>query len=100
MEHRGSKAVIGFLAAACVMAPARAAAMGESLWKFFANFNVTVVEPIDSIAGSGSQHLLIGSQDDSLYLVETSGAGAGKQAWAAAFQSTLSSAAALPDLDG
>lgn len=79
---------------------AHAAATGETIWKFFADFGVTVVEPIADVTGNGGMDALVGSQDDTLYLVESRGAGAGKQVWSAAFRSTLSSATGLPDLNG
>lgn len=79
--------------------PARAG-LGDSLWKFYADFSVTVAAPVPDLSGNGGSDLLAGSQDDSLYAVEGRGAGAGSQLWAYAFKSTLSAAAALPDLDG
>jgi outer membrane protein assembly factor BamB len=86
-------------ALALAAAPARAA-LGDPLWKFFADFGVTVAEPVPDLTGNGGQDALIGSADDSLYLVEARGAGAGFQVWSAPFKATLSSAIALPDLTG
>lgn len=97
MKTVAHRVAYGFLAAACAV-PAGAAALGEPLWKFFADYAVTVVVPVPGL--SGGNDLLVGAQDDSLYLVKASGSGAGKQAWAASFKSTLSSAAALPDING
>jgi hypothetical protein len=99
MKVHAHRAIYGYLAAVCAAAPTGAAAYGDSLWKFFAEFAVTVVEPVPGVSGSGVD-LLIGSEDDTLYLVKSRGAGAGKQAWAAPFKATLSAAAALPDING
>lgn len=90
---------ISGLAAVCAASPARAA-VGDSMWKFFSDYAVTVVEPAPGITGAGSLDLIVGSQDDSVFLVETKGGGAGKQAWAADMKATVSSAAALPDING
>jgi hypothetical protein len=87
------------LGSVCIAAPAHAA-VGDSLWKFYSDFAVTVVEPAPGFTGSGSLDLLVGSQDDSLYLVETKGAGAGQQAWSSDLKATVSSAAVLPDING
>lgn len=92
-------AALWTLAAASAAAPARAA-LGESMWKFYSDFAVTVVEPAPGITASGSLDLIVGSQDDSVFLVETKGAGAGKQAWASDMKATVSSAAAMPDING
>jgi hypothetical protein len=99
MKAYAQHAIFCSLAAACAAAPAGAAAFGDSMWKFFSEFAVTVVEPVPDVSGSGND-LLVGSEDDTLYLVKTRGTGAGKQAWAAPFKATLSSAAALPDING
>lgn len=90
------------LAAALALGSATGAAagLGDPIWKFFADFSVTVAEPIPDVTGNGGMDALIGSEDDSLYLVEARGAGAGKQVWSAAFRSTLSAAVGMPDLDG
>jgi hypothetical protein len=97
-QYQNHKAIFA-LAAACVATPARAA-LGDSMWKFFSDFAVTVVEPAPGFTSGGSLDLLVGSQDDSIYLVETKGAGAGKQAWSSDLKATLSSAAVLPDING
>lgn len=76
------------------------AALGDPIWKFFADFSVTVLEPIPDATGNGGMDVLVGSGDDSLYLVEARGAGAGNQIWSSAFRSTVSAVVALPDLDG
>src|SRR4051812_41402434 len=64
-----------------LMHGASGAAPGESLWKFNADFGVTVVEPVSDLSGNGGVDVLIGSQDDSLYLVEGKGPHAGNQLW-------------------
>lgn len=87
----------GLCAAAAL--PGRAD-VGDPLWKFFADYAVTVVSPIPDVTGNGGPDFLVGSQDDSLYLVEARGNGAGNQVWSSAFKSTLSAAIALPDLNG
>lgn len=84
---------LGLAAPAC-------GAIGEPVWKFFAEFGVKVVEPIADVTGNGGMDALVGSEDDSLYLVEARGTGAGNQVWSAPFRSTLSAAVGLPDLDG
>lgn len=99
MKSLAYRAICCGLAAGWASAPAHAAAYGDSIWKFFAEFAVTVVETLPGVSGSG-EDLLVGAEDDSLYLVKARGAGAGKQAWAAGFKATLSSAAALPDING
>ena len=103
MNREDGMARMGWIRMAAALAlglVARAGATGEPIWKFFADFGVTVVEPIADATGNGGMDALVGSQDDSLYLVEARGAGAGKQVWSAAFRSTLSSATGLPDLNG
>jgi hypothetical protein len=92
-------AALWSLAAASAAAPARAA-LGDSMWKFFSDFAVTVVEPAPGFTGAGSRDLLVGAQDDSLYLVETKGAAAGKQAWSFGLKATVSSAVTMPDING
>lgn len=76
------------------------AAQGDSLWKFNADFGVTVVVPIDDLSGNGGMDVLVGSQDDSLYLVEGKGPNAGNQLWSRHFKSTLSASAPIPDING
>lgn len=93
------RALLGYLAAACAAAPSWASAYGDPLWKFYTDYAVTVVEPVPGVSGTGTD-LLVGSQDDSLYLVKSRGAGAGKQAWASAFKATLSAATSVADLNG
>jgi hypothetical protein len=79
---------------------AGAALPGEQLWRFYADFGVTVVEPAPDVSGNGGRDVLVGSEDDSLYLVEGRGPQAGNQLWSAAFKSTLSAATAIPDVNG
>ncbi|MDQ3002830.1 MAG: FG-GAP-like repeat-containing protein [Fibrobacterota bacterium] len=83
--------------AACV---SWAAGPGDQLWRFYAEFAVTVVVPIPDLSGNGGKDVLVGSQDDSLYLVEGRGPKAGNQIWSRPFKSTLSAAAPVPDLNG
>lgn len=73
---------------------------GDQLWRFYADFGVTVVEPIADLSGNGGKDVLVGSEDDSLYLVEGKGPKAGNQLWAVKFLSTLSVAVSVSDLDG
>jgi hypothetical protein len=99
VDKYAHRALLCCLAVACAAAPSRAAAFGDPLWKFFTDYAVTVVEPVPGVSGTGMD-LLVGSEDDSLYLVKTRGAAAGKQAWASAFKATLSAATALADING
>ena len=88
---------LGLAGLACGRA---SAAPGDQLWRFYADFGVTVVEPSPDLSGNGGKDVLVGSQDDSLYLVEGKGPQAGNQLWAVGFLSTLSAAASVPDLNG
>jgi len=76
------------------------ASPGDELWRFYADFGVTVMVPIDDLSGNGGKDVLVGSEDDSLYLVEGKGPKAGNQIWSRPFKSTLSTAAPVPDLNG
>lgn len=88
-------------AALPLLAPwAGLAAPGDQLWRFYADFGVTVVVPIDDLSGNGGKDALVGSADDTLYLVEGKGPKAGSQLWSAPFKATVSAAAALPDING
>ncbi|MBW8886794.1 MAG: VCBS repeat-containing protein [Fibrobacteres bacterium] len=98
-RRAGFGLIVGLAAAALGRSPALGS-VGDSLWKFFADYSVTTVEPIADLSGNGAEDLLVGSQDDTLYAVEAKGAGAGKQLWSFPFKSTLSAAAAMPDLNG
>jgi hypothetical protein len=73
---------------------------GDQLWRFYADFGVTVVVPSPDLSGNGGKDVLVGSEDDTLYLVEGKGAKAGSQLWSAAFKSTVSAAAPIPDANG
>ena len=77
-----------------------AAGPGDQLWRFYADFAVTVVVPIPDLSGNGGKDVIVGSEDDSLYLVEGRGSKAGNQLWSAPFKSTLSAAVVLPDVNG
>jgi|GEM_PF-5958137 len=90
------------LATLAALSTGRAGAVlpGEQLWRFYADFGVTVVVPSPDLSGNGGKDVLVGSQDDTLYLIEGKGPQAGKQLWAAPFRSTVSSAASLPDANG
>ena len=46
------------IASACAAAPARAA-VGDSMWKFFSDFAVTVVEPAPGLAGHRGAHRIL-----------------------------------------
>lgn len=76
------------------------AAPGDELWRFYADFGVTVLTAGPDLSGNGGKDVLVGSEDDSLYLVEGKGPQAGNALWAAAFRSTLSAAISVPDVNG
>lgn len=76
------------------------AAPGDELWRFYADFGVTVLAESPDLSGNGGKDALVGSEDDSLYLVEGKGPGAGNALWSAAFRSSLSAAMSVPDLNG
>lgn len=76
------------------------ASAGEQLWRFYADFSVTVVEAMDDVSGNGGKDVLAGSQDDFLYLIEGKGPTAGKELWSSKFLSTLSAAVPVPDMTG
>ena len=85
---------------ATYLVPEAIASPGDSLWRFFSDYAITVVAPIEDLSGNGGTDLLIGSQDDSLYLVEGKGEKAGAQLWSRQFAATVSAAIAIPDVDG
>jgi hypothetical protein len=98
----GSLRFLSAMAAAAVLSvpDAARAAPGDELWRFYADFGVTVVNAGLDLSGNGGKDVLVGSEDDSLYLVEGKGAGAGSALWAAAFRASVSAAMFVPDLNG
>ncbi len=73
---------------------------GEQLWRFYADFGVSVLSPTPDLSGNGGMDLLVGAADDTLYLVEGKGFKGGAPLWAAPFRSTISAAATIGDVDG
>jgi hypothetical protein len=96
---RSATLAAALAAAAAPHAPA-AAGGGDRIWRFHADFSVTVAEAVEDLSGNGGRDLLVGSQDDSLYLVEGRGPGQGAQLWSSPFRSTLMSAVSLGDVTG
>lgn len=88
-----------FLLLLTALASQAGATVGDPLWKFFASRSVIVVEPMQDLSGNGGMDVLVGAADDTLYLVEGRGPKAGNQLWEVPFNSTLSAAVALPDVN-
>jgi hypothetical protein len=74
----------------------------EQIWTFAAGASVTVVEPINDLSDppNGGQDLIVGSEDDTLYLVEARGAKAGGELWRVPMKSTVTSIKSINDVDG
>jgi hypothetical protein len=74
----------------------------EQVWTFTAGAPVTVIEPVTDLSdpSNGGQDLIVGSQDDTLYLVEARGANAGGELWRVPMKSTVTAIKSISDIDG
>jgi hypothetical protein len=74
----------------------------EQVWTFTAGAPVTVIEPVIDLSdpSNGGQDLIVGSQDDTLYLVEARGANAGGELWRVPMKSTVTAIKSISDIDG
>lgn len=74
----------------------------EQVWTFTAGAPVTVIEPVTDLSdpSNGGEDLIVGSQDDTLYLVEARGAKAGGELWRVPMKSTVTAIKSVSDIDG
>jgi hypothetical protein len=74
----------------------------ELVWTFTAGAPVTVIEPVADLSdpSNGGQDVIVGSQDDTLYLVEARGANAGGELWRVPMKSTVTAIKSIGDIDG